>query len=51
MYQINLISNNSDLIIFDGGSHIGKTIKTYKSIFPNLKFTDLSHRRIPMKYY
>ena len=34
---MNLISNNSDLIIFDGGSYIGKTIKIYKSIFPKSK--------------
>ncbi len=34
---MNLISNNSYLIIFDVGSHIGKTIKIYKSIFPKSK--------------
>ena len=34
---MNLMSNNSNLIIFDVGSHIGKTIKIYKSIFSKSK--------------
>ena len=53
--QKHLLNNIDDLVIFDVGSHVGNTVRKYKSVFPNSKIfsfepTELSYKKLVNKF-
>lgn len=54
--QKDLLNNLDNIIIFDVGSHIGNTIKRYRSIFPNSRIfafepTESSYKKLINQFY
>ena len=54
--QKDLLYNLDDIVIFDVGSHTGKTINMYRSIFPNSQIfafepTESSYKKLINQFY